>query len=71
MRKRHVNKMAKRIFFSYKHLHSIRQKETENIRMHCTHTCNIRFTGPSLAVYGNSPVPHSRRARPRLQISAG
>ncbi|KAM2537474.1 hypothetical protein TB2_023032 [Malus domestica] len=28
-------------------------------------------TGPSLAVYGNSPVPHSKRARPRLQISAG
>ncbi|KAM1491295.1 hypothetical protein ACFX10_023361 [Malus domestica] len=28
-------------------------------------------TGPSLTVYGNSPVPHSKRARPRLQISAG
>lgn len=31
----------------------------------------MRFTGPSLAVYGNSPVPHSKSARPRLQISAG
>jgi len=35
------------------------------------HTCSIRVTGPSLAVYGNSPVPHSKSARPRLQISAG
>lgn len=34
-------------------------------------TCNMRLTGPSVAVYGNSPVPHSKSARPRLQISVG
>ena len=54
-----------------KHAHLIIQRKQIASISIGTHTCNIRLTGPSFAVYGNSPVPHSKSARPRLQISAG